>query len=179
MEVSNLERQYYFLNSLIETSLSVHVPLTESIVKILNFHAIAGLHEQAGQYRDIPVKVGSYRPPEASLVPRLMEGFIANLSDAWETENPTSLAAYSLWQVNKIHPFVNGNGRTARAVSYFILCNRLGVHLPGTTILPEMLRREPNRAEHIEALREADNGNGLRLIQLIQDLLTKQISNYR
>jgi hypothetical protein len=39
---------------------------------------------------------------------------------------PTELAAYGLWRLNWIHPFVEGNGRTARAVCYFTSMRPVG-----------------------------------------------------
>ena len=80
-----------------------------------------------------------------------------------------------LWRITHIHPFVNGNGRTARAVCYFILCVKAGIWLPGNTILPEQLRREPIRTEYVAALREADSGQGQSLVMLIHRLLTEQL----
>jgi Fic family protein len=56
--------------------------------------------------------------------------------------------------MNWIHPFYGGNGRTARAVSYLILCARLGFVLPGTKAMPELIRDEPS--PYYEALRSAD-----------------------
>ena len=56
--------------------------------------------------------------------------------------------------MNHIHPFINGNGRTARAASYFVLCVKSGGWLAGETILPELIRR--NRNEYVEALKKVD-----------------------
>ena len=67
---------------------------------------------------------------------------------------PTELAAYGLWRMNWIHPFVEGNGRTARAVCYFLLCGRIGSLLRGQKTLPERIRE--NRQGYVEALRAAD-----------------------
>ena len=41
------------------------------------------------------------------------------------TADPLFVAAYVLWRICWIHPFDDGNGRTARAASYFVLCQRL------------------------------------------------------
>jgi Fic family protein len=53
-----------------------------------------------------------------------------------------------------IHPFIEGNGRTARAICYYLLCARIGRLLPGKIIVPERIR--DNRAPYIAALRKAD-----------------------
>jgi fido (protein-threonine AMPylation protein) len=71
----------------------------------------------------------------------------------WEGTDPVVLATYVLWRVNNIHPFINGNGRTARASCYFVLCLKAGGWLPGQTILPELIRQ--NRQEYVDALQIA------------------------
>lgn len=85
----------------------------------------------------------------------MMDDFVNHVNRVWETSDIVGLATYVLWRVNSIHPFINGNGRTARAVSYFVLCVKAGKWLPGSPILPELLRQ--NRGEYIDALRHADS----------------------
>ena len=55
---------------------------------------------------------------------------------------------------NYIHPFINGNGRTARVACYFVLCVKIGGWLGGRVTLPARLRS--NRDEYVKALRSAD-----------------------
>lgn len=83
-----------------------------------------------------------------------MDRFIANVQENWYVWEPTELAAYGLWRLNWIHPFVEGNGRTARAVCYYLLCVRTGTLLPGKKILPELIRE--NRDGYEKALKFAD-----------------------
>jgi Fic family protein len=64
------------------------------------------------------------------------------------------LPAYALWRLNWIHPFVEGNGRTARAACYYLLCLRHRQLLPGTKIVPERIRED--RQPYYAALRAAD-----------------------
>jgi Fic family protein len=64
------------------------------------------------------------------------------------------LASYGLWRLNWVHPFIEGNGRTARAVCYYLLCARSGMLLPGNKIVPERIRE--NRAPYYTALQAAD-----------------------
>src|ERR1700691_2453032 len=52
------------------------------------------------------------------------------VNEHWEESNAIHLAAYILWKLNWIHPFADGNGRTARAVSYAVLCIKLDGLLP-------------------------------------------------
>jgi fido (protein-threonine AMPylation protein) len=155
LEIANGNRQYDFIRSLVIAALAVGKPfLSQTIIKALNFQAIACLHTNAGEYRPCPVVVGTYHPPEHYRVEALMEDFVNEVNIAWVSADAVVLASYALWRMNFIHPFINGNGRTARAASYFILCVKSGGWLPGDPILPELIRRD--RTEYVAALQAAD-----------------------
>src|SRR5689334_2416825 len=72
-----------------------------------------------------------------------------------DQRSPTILPAYALWRLNWIHPFIEGNGRTARAACYLLLCARSGVLLPGKKIVPERIRE--SRDPYYDALAQADH----------------------
>jgi len=82
--------------------------------------------------------------------------------------------------MNWIHPFVEGNGRTARAACYYLICMRYGALLPGTKIVPERIRE--NREPYYGALKEADKhwANGhfdvSALADFLQQLLKAQLA---
>jgi len=65
------------------------------------------------------------------------------------------LSAYAMWRLNWIHPFVDGNGRTARTLSYLLLCLKLGYILPGTPTIPQQI--EEDKSHYLEALQTADD----------------------
>jgi len=45
-----------------------------------------------------------------------MDAFFSLIHENWTiVDHPTTLAAFALWNLNWIHPFIEGNGRTARA----------------------------------------------------------------
>jgi prophage maintenance system killer protein len=155
LEISNGTRQYDFLRSVVSASLQLNKPfLSSHVIKALNFHAITCLHTNAGEYRPCAVTVGNHLPPEHYRVEALMDDFVNTVNRMWDAIDPLALAAFVLWRLNHIHPFINGNGRTARAACYFVLCLRAKSWLPGTTILPELLRS--NREQYVEALRSVD-----------------------
>lgn len=158
LAVANGARQYDFLRSVVSASLGIQRPfLSEHILKALNFQAIICLHTNAGEYRPCAVNLGpgsTHQPPDHYRVKALMEDFVNQVNRHWEASDPVFLAAFVLWRLNYIHPFINGNGRTARAACYFVLCLKSGQWLPGTTILPELIRRR--RPEYVAALQAAD-----------------------
>jgi Fic family protein len=83
-----------------------------------------------------------------------MDRFISFIHENWYAARETQLAAYALWRLNWIHPFVEGNGRTARAACYYILCVRNKRILQGKKIVPERIRE--NRPPYYAALKAAD-----------------------
>lgn len=180
LAVSNGNRQYDFLHSIVETATAIGRPfLSEHVIKALNFQAITCLHTNAGEYRPCPVVVGVHKPPEHYRVDALMEDFVNMVNRSWSESDPVGLACYVLWRLNYIHPFINGNGRTARAACYFVLCLHIGQLLPGKTILPELIKRE--RPRYVDALKEADqsvaagNLDLSKLHALLSDLIYEQI----
>ncbi|WP_191830890.1 Fic family protein [Pseudomonas fluorescens] len=181
LEVSNNNRQYDFLKSIVGAALATQRPfLSTHIIKALNFHAITCLHTNAGEYRPCPVYVGNHTPPDHYRVEALMDDLVNMVNRNWEQSDPVTLAAYVLWRLNHIHPFINGNGRTARAACYFVLCVKSGSWLPGTTILPELIRRD--RQDYIDALRLVDASLAQGAVDLsplhvlLSKLITEQLS---
>jgi Fic family protein len=177
LEISNGNRQYDFLRSIVAASLDAKRSfLSQHIIKALNFHAITCLHTNAGEYRPCRVTVGDYVPPEHYRVQTLMDDFVNQVNLAWKESDPVFLAAYVLWRLNNIHPFINGNGRTARAASYFVLCVKAGGWLKGEPILPELLRRQ--RDEYVTALKAVDASceSGTLDLTPLQILMTKLLN---
>lgn len=157
LSIDNLERQYDFVRSLINAAVALNRPMiSTAIIKALNVHAISCLHVNAGEYRPCPVNVGQFIPPDHYRVEELMNAFVNEVNFAWQTTDTMALAAFVLWKLNRIHPFINGNGRTARALCYYVVCVKSGGLLPGSVTLPELIRRD--RQEYVQHLQAADAG---------------------
>jgi Fic family protein len=93
---------------------------------LLDFHSLIlrGIRtEDAGRYRSVPVQItgSKHRPPEAFLVPKLMEDYFLFYETYRNKIHPVVLAAEMHERLVTIHPFVDGNGRTSRLVMNFIL----------------------------------------------------------
>lgn len=187
MSVANGNRHYSFLASAVETALTLPNGdfLSQTLLKAINYHAIACLHPYAGEYRPCSVKAGERRCPEHYRVSTMMDDLVNRVNRNWESAEATTLAAIVIWGLNYIHPFINGNGRTARAAGHFVLCMKAGEWLPGQKILPELIRSEEHYEDYIAALRHAhdivDNGKPREgflepMIQLLDRLLLQQLS---
>jgi len=152
----NLLRQYDLLLNCIEIGLEKGIEAFDKYTLwSLNAAAVSNLSQFGGRYREEPIYVGNHHPPHFKSVPNEMDRFLSVIHENWTIiEHPTVLPAYALWRLNWIHPFVEGNGRTARAACYYLICMRQGRLLGGKKIVPERIRE--NREPYYAALRAAD-----------------------
>lgn len=166
-------------------------PLMPSETSLRELHRSGTLFllRKPGEYREEDVHVEEcgtgdvvYEPPPWREVPAHMKAFFEEMRGIWANGDALDAAAFALWRINWIHPFKNGNGRTARAFSYACLCARLEVMLPGTTTVIDQIMT--TRADYEAALRDADkaakNNNGRNLAPMkayLDRLLQNQISS--
>lgn len=77
----------------------------------------------AGCFRKVGVRISGSKhiPPEPLLVPELMEDYFQFYEEQKRMMHPIILAAEMHERLVSIHPFLDGNGRTARLVMNFIL----------------------------------------------------------
>jgi Fic family protein len=156
LQEHNLLRQYDLLANCIEIGLRKGIDAFDKYALwALNAAAVANIAEFGGRFREQPIYVGTHRPPHFRDVSTLMDQFISTVHENWWIlDHPTYLPAYALWRMNWVHPFIEGNGRTARAACYYLICLRAGQLLPGKKIVPERIRE--NRQPYYDALRAAD-----------------------
>ena len=155
VQEQNLNRQYELLTNCIEIGLMKGpVSFDKYLLWALNHVAVANISQFGGRFRKEPIYVGNHKPPHFNDVSDWMDRFISTIQENWYIWTETELAAYGLWRLNWIHSFIEGNGRTARAACYFLLCVRSGYLLPGTNIVPERIRE--SRSSYEAALTAAD-----------------------
>jgi len=183
VQEQNLLRQCDLLSNCIEIGLDKGI---ESFDKYtlwaLNYTAVANISQFGGRYREEPIYVGNHRPPHFKVVPNQMDRFFSVIHENWTImEHPTILPAYALWRLNWIHPFVEGNGRTARAACYYLICMKQGRLLGGKKIVPERIRE--NRRPYYDALKAADQAweqgdfNVSQLADYLSGLLKAQLTD--
>lgn len=185
LEAQNGLLQFDEVIRLIDKSQKEKFRLRPSTIQNLQRVAIKDIYTCAGNYRTGPVIIcgTTHQPPMPSDVAGLVEEMCDYVTENWD-KSPIYLAAYCMWRVNWIHPFSGGNGRTSRAVSYLVLCAKLGYQLPGILTIPEQI--VANRQPYYEALDAADAAwaNGeidvSKMEQLLSDMLAKQLlSTYK
>ena len=183
VEAQNLLRQYDLLSNCIEIGLEKGIEAFDKYTLwTLNYAAVANIAQFGGRYREDPISVGNHRPPHFADVPNLMDRFFSVIHENWTiNDHPTLLAAYALWRLNWIHPFVEGNGRTARAACYYLICMKAGRMLPGRKIVPERIRED--RQPYYAALKAADQAwdegqyDVSQLAAYLSDLLKAQLAD--
>lgn len=184
VQEQNLLRQYDLLANCIEIGLEKGI---ESFDKYtlwaLNAAAVANIAQLGGRFRRGPVSVGDHRPPRYEEVPDLVDEIISLVHENWTViQNEVALAAFVLWRLCWIQPFIEGNGRTARAACYYLICLKQRRLLPGRRTVAERIRQ--NRGPYVEALRAADSiweargeYNCSQLITYLQGLLKAQLTD--
>lgn len=180
----NRLRQYDFLHtSFFVSEFAPGLEIDHEFICSLNLYAAQYLSPQPGRYRrHYNVSVGAHSPKEWFHVQDEMELFLDTLHREWAHMDEIQAAAYALWGVNHVHPFCDGNGRTARALCYFVLCKKLGNWLRGKTTIMELIRTD-GRNEYcniLQRMHEARTGPEMttdltEMTTFLNDLVLKQI----
>lgn len=144
-EVFNLGKAIEFLDECEARNL----PITEEFIKKL--HAIirvihSGRRSRFSKYRTEQNQVGKrnedgfYLPPEATDVEELMVDLVAWINSASQEVPAPIKAGIVMWQFLTIHPYMDGNGRTARMLATYIL-RRANLGLKGLFVLENFYNR--------------------------------------
>jgi len=137
---------------MLKVARSDNLAFSENIILKLHKRFFNSLDaDEAGKYRSYQVLITGtdYIPPTAEEVPTLMSAFVDELNEKAKTMHPVLLSAFAHRKFVDIHPFADGNGRTARLLMNLILVNR-GYQIVS---IPPILRHE-----YIEALHAAQRG---------------------
>ncbi|MCL2126963.1 MAG: Fic family protein [Treponema sp.] len=139
---------YTYLNTLAKNK-----TITES--NILELHRLFYYRidaKKAGKYRKQQVFISGtdYLPPKYKDIPDLMKNFVLSINELKETLHPVTLAAKLHERIATIHPFIDGNGRTARLVMNLSLLQN-GYPI---VIIPPILRND-----YIASIRLANAGD--------------------
>ena len=138
------------------TILSVHKDLTKDLLRN---------PEYEGKFRDTRVFIGNlhtqeinYMPPDAYKVPGLVDDLLDWLNNSADEMYPVIIAGILHYELVRIHPFVDGNGRTSRLMATLIL----SVHkfnINNYFTLDEYYNQD--RQVYVDALNSADKNHDL------------------
>jgi len=142
-------RNYWDALTRIEEWATNQRPLSEDLVKRLAGIVLRGRRSGPAAYRDGQNVIRDsasgrivYLPPEAADVPALMSELVRWIQHATAESLPVVLvAALAHFQFVTIHPYYDGNGRTARLLATFLL-HKGGYGLGGIFSLEEYHSRD-------------------------------------
>lgn len=125
----------------------------------------------AGSYRtgNVFITGAKHTPPDAQDIPELMHRLVVWVRAHIQTMHPVELAALTHHKVVHIHPFFDGNGRTARLLMNLILLQR---GYPLVVILKH------DRKKYYDVLEKADNDKIAPLIRFIAQAVERSLNIY-
>lgn len=126
-------------------------PLTEKDILHIHYLIMKGIDDlNAGRYRVTPTRISGSAVvlPNPRKVPDLMDGLVKWLKLATGL-HPVELAAEAHYRLVTIHPFTDGNGRTARLLINMVLL------MSG---YPAAIIRKRDRLAYIDSLEKAQLG---------------------
>lgn len=144
LEAINHEKAILYLNDLVKEK----NPITEWNIKSIHGLVLKDIDdENAGRYRreNVTIKGATHIPPDYLKVPELMEKLVLNYEN-WNDFHPIIQAALLHGELVKVHPFVDGNGRTSRLLMNLVLMNH--------DFNPVIIKKE-DRLKYYEALDKA------------------------
>lgn len=127
--------------------------------------------EWAGRYRNGAVVIGgaTHMPPDAVDVPRQMANLIQWLKKNERKLHTVELSAVLHHKLAAIHPFFDGNGRTARLVMNIVLMRK---GFPLAIILKN------DRKKYYDVLQKADDGDVAPLALFIAQAVERTLDLY-
>src|SRR3990167_994376 len=147
---------------------------TVSEMLIKNLHQIIVQEtdkEWAGRYRNANVIIGgsNHTPPDALQVPNKMRDLIMWLNSQKNKLNVIELTALLHHELVRIHPFFDGNGRTARLVMNLFLMQ---------AGYPLVVIMKTDRKKYYDVLDKADKGEYEPLIKFIATSVERSLDIY-
>lgn len=150
-------------------------PSDFSEVDLLHLHSriLKGIDDpNAGHYRSIPVRISGSSTilPSPRKVPDLMERLFSWLKEASLCLHPVELAGEAHYRLATVHPFVDGNGRTARLLMNLLLM------MEG---FPPAIIRKRDRLAYLNSLEKAQSGGSLDdYFQIIAEAVDRSLDIY-
>ncbi len=168
LEAINHEKAILFLDDLVKDN----EPISEWNIKNIHQLILKNIdNENAGRYRkeNVTIKGATHIPPDYLKVPELMEKLILTYN-TWSEYHPIIQAALLHGELVKIHPFVDGNGRTSRLL--------MNLDLMNSGYNPVIIKKE-SRLKYYEALDKAHiTGNYTDFVKLVTELEIEMLKKY-
>lgn len=168
LEAINHENAIEYLDGLTKDKSEI----SEWNIKGLHQLILKGIDDDnAGRYRNhnVIISGAKHRPPEYIKVPELMEKLMMNY-DEWDKYHPIIRAALLHGELVKIHPFIDGNGRTSRLI--------MNMDLMRSGYVPVIIKKD-NRLKYYEALDKAHTtGDYTDFVKLVAEAENEMLDRY-
>ena len=119
-EVLNNHKATLYVEKCVDVGLTLDEKIVKDIHAIINENIIVG-----GVYRNEVVAItgANFKPPVGQKMYQEVKDFFKDLSERTDL-NPIELAAWTHAEFVRIHPFIDGNGRTSRQImNYQLMMN--------------------------------------------------------
>jgi Fic family protein len=159
-----------FLYEVIEQD--VRQTISEMLIRTIHQLVVRETEQQtAGAYRtgNVLITGANHTPPDVSAVPSAMQDLIEWMRRNQKKLHPVELAAIVHHKLVNIHPFFDGNGRTARVVMNLIL---LREGYPLAIVLKN------DRKKYYRSLAKADAGDIRPFTQFIAQAVERSLNVY-
>jgi Fic family protein len=146
--------------------------LTEEVILQLHKLIMSNITEDAGHYRTTGVKItgATFMPPPSSQVKPRIDELLKWLRENPDELTPIELAAAFHHRFVQIHPFSEGNGRTARLLMNALL---MKAGYPFIATVPKL-----DRQKYLKTLAEADSGDTSSFMNFIARCAEKALDLY-
>jgi Fic family protein len=167
-EVVNHKEAIQYVEELVQNTEPITAFHVRQIHKLILTHID---DENAGSYRKTQVRIAGapFAPPESWQITSLMAEWSDWVASAEGSMHPIILAAQAHHRLVAIHPFVDGNVRTARLVMNLLLMRR---GYPPTIIL------RVNRRQYYSVLAQADSGKTDALVNYVGRAVENSLNLY-
>lgn len=168
LEAINHEKAILYLDEIVKDE----NPITEWNIKNIHQLILKDIdNENAGRYRkeNVTIKGAIHIPPDYLKIPELMEKLILTYN-TWSGYHPIVRASLLHGELVKIHPFIDGNGRTSRLL--------MNLDLMNSGYNPVIIKKE-SRLKYYEALDKAHTtGNYTDFVKLVTKLEVEMLKKY-
>lgn len=168
LEARNHPEAISFVESLVDAGKEI----TEDDVLCVHRLIMSNVAEDAGRYRTAAVRIigASFMPPPSREVRPRTNQLLEWLRENPDELRPIELAAVFHHRFVQIHPFTEGNGRTARLLMNAVLMKN---GYPFIAIIPKI-----DRAKYLRALSEADLGNASVFVNFVARCVERSLDMY-
>jgi fido (protein-threonine AMPylation protein) len=166
-EAKNLETAYTWMLDHVQSGAET----PESFIRQLNKLVMHGLSAHGGEYRTGPISISGmdFTPPPAASVSAFMKDLSEEMRNEVRGRSPLECAVAFHTKLVFIHPFTDGNGRTAR-----LLMNAL-LSLRG---LPVVVINYADRERYLDCLKESNQGDLSALVEFTIECFNEQLTEF-